>query len=105
MGRLGRRRARGGDPEARDPESHRCGRGRSCALRAWLTRSRTAEQTTSATGVATGEEVATGGVQLREREDRGGGWMEGNAGRVETERERGGQQIFWGDSVLYVGHL
>ena len=26
-------------------------------------------------------------------------------GRVETEKERGGQQIFWGDSVLYVGHL
>ena len=61
---LGRHRARGGDPEARDPKRHRCGRGRSCALRAWLMRSRTVEQTTRATEVATGEEVATGGAQL-----------------------------------------
>ena len=82
---LGRHRARGGDPEARDPESHRCGRGRSCALRAWLTRSRIAEQTTSVTGVATGEEVATGGAQLRERERTGAadGWKSRNG-----ERER-----------------
>ena len=88
MGRLGRRRARGGDPEARDLKRHCCGWRRSCAIRAWLTRSRTGEQTTSATGVATGDVVAAGGAQLREIEGTGGadGWKE-------TEGDRDGSRL------------
>ena len=62
-----------------------------------------AEETMSATGVATGEEVATGRAQLREREDGGGGWME-ESRRREREREGEGSRYFAGDSVLYVRH-
>jgi len=48
-----------------------------------------------ATGIATGEEVATG-----EREDGGSGWMEGDG-----ERERGTPAVDILGDLLYVGHL